>query len=346
MKKWFAILAALIWTVPLSAQSDDHRDFLPPYNFNVDSVSLLATWESPKIVLLEEDFEGADFPPANWTATSLGIGWLGVESPEYNYWIVPGHPGNFALTNDDANFGIDGGFDYLITPGMDLTIADSFRLFFDSYFDGAYGQRAFLEYSLDSGTTWQLLKQLDASLEWESLEIDLSEFSGIEGESDFQLAFHADDYGYWASGWAIDNVVVYSNQNPHEVTAYKVFLDSELVDQVNTTSFQYAFEFTTIHDCGVLAHYQGGVSDTVRQNVHSDYFPKPYHLNAVGPDDSVILWWEPPANTDYLIGYNVYRNSNFLDYVYCTQPECCIYYDPIDWSEASFSCMKLPLFMN
>ena len=294
MIRWCSIAVALIWTIALHGQDDKHRNFLPPYHFSVDSVSLVATWQSPKIVFLEEDFESDTFPPSGWAATSLGIGWMGVESPEYNYWIVPEHSGSFALINDDFNWGYDGSLDYLVTPLMDLTVADSFQLFFDSYFDGAYGQRAFLEYSLDSGSSWQLLQQIDAGLKWESLEIDLSEFSGTEGESDIQFAFHADDYGYWASGWAIDNVVVYSNENPQELISYKVFLDSELVGQVNETYYQYSFEYTTTHNCGVLAQYEGSVSDTVSQTVTSAFFPKPDSLEGSAPDDEAILVWDPP----------------------------------------------------
>lgn len=337
MIRWYIISVSLICNLALFGQGDNHRDFLPPYNFNVDSVSLRATWESPKIVLLEEDFQGDAFPPAGWTATSLGVGWLGVDSPAFQYWTVPAHAGKFALTNDDAaNYSNNGNMDYLVTPIMDLTVADSFKLFFDSYFDGGYGQRAFIEYSLDSGITWLQLKQLDASLEWQNLEADLSGFSGPEGESDFQLAFHADDCGYDASGWAVDNVVVYSDQIPQEVLGYRVLLDSEVVGQVDETSYQYSFEFTTIHNCGVMARYLYGNSDTVWQNIRSDFFPKPDSLTGVAPDDEAILSWVPPANTDYLIGYNIYKNGDFLTYVYCTQPGCCHYLDPIDWSEESY----------
>lgn len=337
MKKWFAILAALIWTVPISGQSGNSRSFLPPYHFRIDSVSLLANWESPKIVLMEEDFEGGIFPPSGWSAASLGVGWLGVDSPAFQYWTVPAHAGKFALTNDDAaNYSNNGSLDYLVTPVLNLTVADSFHLFFDSYFDGGYGQRAFLEYSPDSGITWLQLKQLDASLEWKTLEVDLSGFSGPEGDSVFQLAFHADDYGYDASGWAIDNVLVYSDRNPQEVIGYKVLLDSEVVGQVDITSYQYSFEFTTTHNCGLMALYQGGVSDTVRQSIHSLYFPKPENLTGVVPDETAILSWDPPVKIDYLIGYNIYKNGDFLAYVNCTEPGCCHYLDPVDCSEESY----------
>jgi len=296
MIRWCIIFVTLVWTLALSGQGDDHRDFLPPYNFHVDSVSLLATWEPPKIILLEEDFEELpSFPPPGWTRSSLGKGWLGVESPGHWFWVVPEHPGFFALANDDsAGYSNNGSMDYLVTPEMDLTVADSFHLYFDFYFDGGYGEQAFVEYSTDGGASWQLLKQMDPELEWDRQEVDLSDFSGEVGESNFQLAFHADDNGYFASGWAIDNVVVYSGQNPHEVIGYKVFLDSEQIAQVNTTYYQYNFEFTSIQSCGVLARYQDGVSDTSWQTVRSDFFPAPESLSGFAPDYEAILEWDPP----------------------------------------------------
>ena len=96
MLRWYIISVSLICNLALSGQGDKNRGFLPPYNFKVDSVSLLATWESPKIILLNEDFEGDTFPPAGWIATSLGVGWQGVEIPEFQYWTFPQHPSKFA----------------------------------------------------------------------------------------------------------------------------------------------------------------------------------------------------------------------------------------------------------
>ena len=295
MLRWYIISVSLVWTLSLSGQADKHRDFLPPYNFHVDSVSLLATWEAPKIILLEEDFEGDAFPPAGWSATSLGKGWQGVESPGFRYWVVPEHPSSFALANDDsASYSNDGSMDYLITPVINLTVADSFHLYFDYYFDGAYGQRAFLEYSLDSGTTWQLLKQIDADLEWQHLEVDLSQFSGLEGETDLQLAFHADDNGYFASGWGIDNVMVSSNQNPDELLGYRVYLDDMFVGQVTITAYQYHCIYYTYHTCKVYACYQDGISEPGQQDLISYYLTKPDSLTGYAPDNAAILIWYPP----------------------------------------------------
>ena len=61
------------------------------------------------------------------------------------------------------------------------------------------------------------LKQLDANLEWQNLEIDLSQFSGPEGDSFSSWPFMPMITAIDASGWAIDNVVIYSDQIPQEV---------------------------------------------------------------------------------------------------------------------------------
>jgi len=299
MIKWFTILAALIWALSLSGQSDNTRNFLPPYHFSVDSVSLLATWEAPKIVLLDEDFEGDAFPPAGWADTSLGAGWLCEDDPQYHaWWMVPENTGKIALVNDDWNPNNNGSLDFLYPPEIDLTVADRFSLQFDSYFDGAYGQTAYVKYSVDNGANWQLIRQMDPSLHWQKVEIDLSEFSGTNGISNFKLTFYTNDrpdnLGWWGSGWAIDNVLICSDENPEQVLSYKLFLDSELVGQVTNLHFKYGFGYSTIHTCGILARYPDGCSDTIWQAVQSYCLPKPDRLSGNAPDEAAIMSWSPP----------------------------------------------------
>jgi hypothetical protein len=293
------LFVILLLTSSISFGQAKDLEFLPPFNFQVDSTTLLATWEAPKIVLLDEDFEGETFPPAGWDASSLGKGWMRDNDPFFRFWSFPVPPGYFALTNDDSAFSNNGSLDYLVTPSLDLTVADSFYMVFDSYFDGGYGEQAFIEYSLDNGNTWLLLHQMEASLEWENVRVDLSALSGTEGTSNILIAFHADDNGYFASGWAIDNVVISTDQNPNEVLYYKMLLDSGTVHQASGHFYKYSFGYKTTHLCGILAKYSGGVSDTVWQTVHSVCLPKPNSLSGTAPDDSVLLFWMPP-----LINYN------------------------------------------
>jgi len=318
--KWFSILLVFNWIAPVFSQTS----FPPPFKFRVDSVSLLATWQSPKTVILAEDFEDEAFPPAGWTVSNLGMGWQRVTTPDFWYWACPQHAGHYGLTNDDAaGWSNNGSMDYMITPILDLTIAESFKICFDSYFDGAYGQRAFVEFSTDSGQTWQMLKQLDASLEWEEQVVDLSGFSGPVGDSTIQFAFHADDFGYFSSGWAVDNIFVYSDEIAQQPLDYKIFLDDESIGQTNDHSFQYAFPYNSDHNCGIIAEYTEGISDTVWQPVHSWYLPKPANLVGIVPGDEVILQWNPPSDTNFLLGFIVYKNGDSLDFTEFNGEEIC-----------------------
>jgi len=295
MKNRFITFALILSTTICIAQTGKDPTFLPPFNFRVDSISLLATWEAPKIVLLNEDFEGEAFPPEGWSDTSLGAGWIQTNDPDFWFWSFPVPDGSFALVNDDLIYNNNGSLDYLITPSLDLTVAESFYLAFDSYFDGGYGQQAFIEYSLDNGNTWQLLHQMIASLEWEDTRIDLSDFSGTEGESNILFSFHADDNGFFASGWVINNVLICSDNIPGVVHYYKIFLDTVLVDDyVNSTSYRFSFEYLTTQTCAVAARYSGGESHPVEQTVHSVCLPKPENLGGFAPDEAVILTWDPP----------------------------------------------------
>ncbi|HPI85666.1 MAG TPA: T9SS type A sorting domain-containing protein [Bacteroidales bacterium] len=299
MKNLSFLLLSLAIFLLFALQGLCQQDFLPPFNFRVDSTTLMATWEAPKIVLLNEDFEGDMFPPEGWADTTLGSGWQCDENPLYHaWWMVPPHTGKVALVNDDWIPNNNGSLDFLYFPEMDLTFADSFSLRFDSYFDGAYGQTAYVKYSVDDGDTWLLLKQMEPSLLWQRVEIDLSEFSGTNGISNFKLAFYTNDrpdnLGWWGSGWAVDNVAVISGETTNQAFSYKVFLDTTLIDCVPSTYFQYSFEYNTTHICAVMACYNNYNSDPVEQSVHSACFPKPTELGGSAPDEAVILTWSPP----------------------------------------------------
>jgi hypothetical protein len=301
MKRWLCILTMLAAVQITLGQAS--RDFLPPYNFQVDSTTLLATWEAPKIVLLNEDFDGELFPPPGWADTTLGLGWLCEDDPQYHsWWIVPEHTGKIALVNDDWLPNNNGSMDFLYTPELDLTVADSFMLYFDSYYDGAYGQTAYVKYSLDNGESWQLLKQMEPSLQWQKVEIDLTAFSGSDGVSNFKLTFYSNDQpdnlGWWGSGWAVDNVTVNSDDIPNQFVSYEVLLNSTPVDTVNTTNYQYYFEYNSLFSSGITALYTDGVSDTIWQVVRSYYLPEPEELTAsyftYYPPYHANLKWYPP----------------------------------------------------
>lgn len=317
MKNLSFLLFLLAIFLMFPDQGRCQQNFLPPFNFRVDSTTLLATWEAPKIVLLNEDFEGETFPPEGWSDTTLGMGWQCEDDPQFHaWWIVPEYKGRMALVNDDLNPVNNGSFDYLFTPALDLTVADSFELIFDSYFDGAYGQAAWLKYSPDGGTTWIVLQQMEPSVQWQRIEIDLAEFSGNEGISNFLLAFYANDrpdnFGWWASGWAVDNVIVHSGRNPLEVAGYQIFSDSVPIDTVEVLKYKYDIQYNSVRSCGINTLYAEGVSDTIWQVVRSYYLPRPEELTAsyfnYYPPYHTSLKWYPP------LGYQQEPPSESLTY--------------------------------
>lgn len=70
--------------------------------------------------------------------------------------------------------------DYLITPPLDLTESEDYRLDFDSYYTGAYGQLAFVEYSYDRGETWEVMWQLNPGNNWNKLSTSRRNFYQIK----------------------------------------------------------------------------------------------------------------------------------------------------------------------
>jgi hypothetical protein len=299
MKNKYILFVLLLASAITFGQEAKDPAFLPPFNFQVDSTTLLATWEAPKIVVLNEDFEGDVFPPPGWADTTLGLGWLCEDDPQYHaWWMVPEHTGKMAQVNDDLLPVNDGSMDFLYTPVLDLTVAGSFKLVFDSYFDGAYGQTAFVKYSVDDGATWLLLKQMEPSLLWQKVEIDLSEYSGTNGINNFQLTFYTNDrpdnLGWWGSGWAIDNVLVGSDEIPGEVYSYKIFLDTTFIAETFSKSYQYSFEYQSTQTCAVAARYSNNESFPVELSVRSAGLPKPGSLSGFAPDAAAILTWIPP----------------------------------------------------
>jgi len=159
-----------------------------------------------------EDFEG-EVIPADWTMTTNSIGWFVSLDGSSEYWVIPAGTGYYACSNDDgAGSAGDGSMDYLKTPEFDLTGVTGTTLTFDSYYTGDYGEIATVEASTD-GTNWTIVNTLTSSASgvWDPIVVDLSAY---DGESSVWFAFHADDAGNWASGWAFDTVSITGEAAP------------------------------------------------------------------------------------------------------------------------------------
>ena len=94
----------------------------------VDPLTLEATWCEPLRTALEQTFEGADFPPAGWQATTNGEGWYRTDDGSSSSWPIPSWDSFYAVSNDDgAGSTNPGEADYLITPPVDLRESEGYR---------------------------------------------------------------------------------------------------------------------------------------------------------------------------------------------------------------------------
>ncbi|MHC1778108.1 MAG: carboxypeptidase regulatory-like domain-containing protein [Lentimicrobium sp.] len=266
-----------------------------PRNLYVDGLTLVATWDEPLAIAVGEDFEGATFPPAGWQAlTQNTTGWYATTNGSSSSWAIPSHT-KYAVTNDDADNG-DGCCDYLITPEMDWTNLPSYRMNFSSFYDGAYSQSAYVELSTDAGATWTVINTLSPATSWQDLEIDLTQYSGVNGLASVWIAFHADDNGAWASGWAVDDVVIQSGGVP--LQGYGVFLDGTLVDNTPERTFTYTnLNYGQSYLAGVAALFSSGYSELDTYRFTSVYLIPPTNLQGESPamTDYVNLSWLAPV---------------------------------------------------
>jgi hypothetical protein len=268
-----------------------------PRNLYVDDLTLVATWDEPLAIAVIEDFEGAAFPPAGWQAITQNTnGWFATTNGSSTYFTIPAHT-KYAVTNDDAANG-NGCCDYLITPEMNWTDLPTYRLNFASYYTGEYGQSAYVEISTDGGNTWTVIYTMaPAPGAWQDIEIDLAQFSGATGLSSVWVNFHADDNGEWATGWAIDDVVIASGGVPHQ--GYGVFLDGTLVDNTPETTFTYTnLNYGQEYLAGVAALFSSGYSELDTYKFRSRYLIPPTNLEGMSPalTDYAYLTWEAPAS--------------------------------------------------
>jgi len=267
-----------------------------PRNLYVDALTLEATWDEPLAVAVLEDFEGSTFPPTGWsTYTQNTNGWFASTNGASGYFPIPAHT-KYAVTNDDAANG-DGCCDYLMTPVMDWTDLPSYRLNFASFFTAEYGQSAYVEISTDNGASWTIINTLaGAPGAWQNIEIDLAAYSGASGLGAVKVAFHADDNGEWASGWAIDDVQIASGGVPMQ--GYGVFLDGSLVGNTPERTWTYTnLNYGQTYLAGVAALFSSGYSELDTYRFTSVYLIPPTDLAGISPEltDYVQLTWVAPT---------------------------------------------------
>ena len=185
--------------------------------------------------IFAEGFDGCALPDGWGSYTLSAAGWLFGEDGSSSYWPIPAGDGCYAYSNDDeAND--DGSMDYLWTGDIDVSGAAAPVLMIDSYFTGAYGQVATVEvlsdYDADAGGYWNYTAftvEVDAE-GWATWTYDLAVHAGF---ADMIIQFHSNDAGAWASGWALDNVVVAEGgTRDFALTGFNIYLDGEIAGSV------------------------------------------------------------------------------------------------------------------
>ncbi len=288
-----------------------------PKNLKVDNTTLIATWDQPLETLLSEHFESGIFPPSGWQATSQNAqGWYATNNGSSAVLPVPSH-GMYAISNDNQGGASNNGCcDYLITPSLDLSNGEGYKLHFQSYFNGYYGEIATIEMSTDNGASWNVLANCPPSSLWQEVNIDLSGISGSGGLSSVKLAFHASDAAHIATGWAIDDVEVSTSNIA--VSSYKVYLNGSEAGETAAWSFTFdpgVITYGQVYQASVAAVYCTGKSDTVARSFSSHYLFPPVNLTAdtsiTSHSGAAILKWQPPLqNLANLTGYHLYRDAD------------------------------------
>ncbi|HXK82459.1 MAG TPA: choice-of-anchor J domain-containing protein [Bacteroidales bacterium] len=128
-------------------------------------------------------------------------GWLFGNNGSSDYWTIPEH-GNYAYVNDDECNG-DMSDVWMILPPVDFTEINAPWI----KFENVRNYDIFtIKASLD-GTTWDDVEVLssDNISAWQEETVDLTAYAN---EPIVFIAFHYNDDGAWAYGWAVDDVMM------------------------------------------------------------------------------------------------------------------------------------------
>jgi hypothetical protein len=246
---------------------------------------------SNRVVLLSEDFQGVSgtMPgalPTGWSTNQVvqqdgsnGNAFKTHTSTTANaggYWPVPqlGSGNKFAGANDDMT-PCDCGMDdvYVQSPSLDFSAASNIAISFDIFHDGNFGGGdATLQVSTDGGNVFNIVPigvdEEGANIDvfpldqdyWQSIIVPLYSITA----SNVIIRFQWTDGGSWASGFAVDNVVV------GELPANDIRVVKTKTGDWNQESFGLGFwdynrvpvtQVSPVHATSVI--FNGGTNDQV-----------------------------------------------------------------------------------
>ena len=255
-------------------------NMFPPRNLSMDSITNIATWETPLAAdILFANFEETIFPPNWWwDISNCSIGWHRMDSDtNYSFYVPPGD-GYFAVAdNVESNSnGCDNNQDYLFTPLVSFVDGKNYYLQFDYYFDQKMDDQAYVVFKDTNQLQIDILESLGSSNGWETKLIDISGLASY-GSGILNIGFHhTDNSWYIPTGLAIDNISIYTDESAIE--GYEIYLDGIVIDTVPEDQTSYQF-LDLINDqpyevC-VKAMYECGTSEKICESLN--YYEQPIY---------------------------------------------------------------------
>ncbi|WP_294959810.1 M4 family metallopeptidase [uncultured Flavobacterium sp.] len=152
------------------------------------------------------DFEDASKYKGWRTAENKGsAGWKHGLRPDLGSpgWFIADHTKFMASNDDKCN--CDASNDMLVSPVFDLTNYKTAHLTFDGFGDSQQLSDGYVKVSTDGGETWKEVFKMPYYGSWWEYGVDLTEYAG---KSCVMIAFQHNDNGYFANGFAVDNIEI------------------------------------------------------------------------------------------------------------------------------------------
>jgi len=152
-----------------------------------------------------ENFQGGVLP-SGWSRSQVdgSDGWLIGSNQVSSYFNPPPHTVYAASNDDECNCNMSA--DMLITPHLNFSGYNNISLHFDAFNPGNYGSSGHILVSTGCGVTWTNVYDVPSNTTtWQAIIVSLNDYAGYPN---VKIAFHHNDGGEWASGFAVDNVSV------------------------------------------------------------------------------------------------------------------------------------------
>lgn len=290
----------------------------PRGSFPVDPMEAVQEGRSTN-TKLAQDLQSVSIPdlPSGWTSLSPEGNFKTGDADDANaggYFPVPDIPGNvFAMANDDV-CNCDMSNIRLISPSFDLSGLSGVAMVlrFNAFHDKNWGGGdATAQISIDGGSTWDTLMVLNSNTNWQYYVLDISSYTG---NSNVKVKFQWSDDNTWASGFAVDNIVV-DELLDNDLQVKKVWKTDMTRDlEYTALPLEQSREMTvgaTVKNNGSDLQSNTKLAATLSRNgqvLHMD-------TSAASDLDSMQrdLYWVPTSFTPDSLGYHVVETEALSD---------------------------------